>query len=179
MIELLFAVLAGILTIAAPCTLPMLPILLGASIGRTSHVRPAMIALGLCALTAVIYAPVHRYGFITYDDPYYIYDNPHVQTGFTRENIHYALTTNTGGNWNPLLWLSFCADRALPSPPFPRRRVREVPACAVYAWPICAPSKKSTVSPRAVSSRTARPSSSPVIVRSTRTAPVGSTDNVT
>ncbi|MDH6256866.1 cytochrome c biogenesis CcdA family protein [Bradyrhizobium sp. BR13661] len=46
MLELLFAVLAGILTIAAPCTLPMLPILLGASIGRSSNLRPAMIALG-------------------------------------------------------------------------------------------------------------------------------------
>ncbi|WP_298886683.1 cytochrome c biogenesis CcdA family protein [uncultured Bradyrhizobium sp.] len=46
MLELLFAVLAGILTIAAPCTLPMLPILLGASIGHNSRTRPAMIALG-------------------------------------------------------------------------------------------------------------------------------------
>jgi len=46
MLDLIFALLAGILTIAAPCTLPMLPILLGASIGRTSHLRPAMIALG-------------------------------------------------------------------------------------------------------------------------------------
>jgi tetratricopeptide (TPR) repeat protein len=73
----------------------------------------ALIALALCALTAVIYAPVHRYGFITYDDPYYIYDNPHVQAGFTCDNIHYAFTTNTGGNWNPLLWFSFYADRAL------------------------------------------------------------------
>lgn len=46
MLDLLFALLAGILTIAAPCTLPMLPILLGASIGRAGHLRPAMIALG-------------------------------------------------------------------------------------------------------------------------------------
>ncbi|QOZ12748.1 cytochrome c biogenesis CcdA family protein [Bradyrhizobium sp. CCBAU 51765] len=46
MLDLLFAVLAGFLTIAAPCTLPMLPILLGASIGRAGHLRPAMIALG-------------------------------------------------------------------------------------------------------------------------------------
>ncbi|TPQ41562.1 cytochrome C biogenesis protein [Bradyrhizobium guangdongense] len=46
MLDLIFALLAGILTIAAPCTLPMLPILLGASVGRTSHLRPAMIALG-------------------------------------------------------------------------------------------------------------------------------------
>lgn len=49
MLELPFAILAGVLTIAAPCTLPMLPILLGASIGRSSHLRPAMIALGFVA----------------------------------------------------------------------------------------------------------------------------------
>lgn len=46
MLDLIFAILAGILTIAAPCTLPMLPILLGASIGRAGRLRPAMIALG-------------------------------------------------------------------------------------------------------------------------------------
>ena len=46
MLDLPFAVLAGLLTVAAPCTLPMLPILLGASIGRVGHLRPAMIALG-------------------------------------------------------------------------------------------------------------------------------------
>lgn len=46
MLDLIFALLAGILTIAAPCTLPVLPILLGASIGRAGRLRPAMIALG-------------------------------------------------------------------------------------------------------------------------------------
>jgi cytochrome c-type biogenesis protein len=42
----LLALLAGILTIAAPCILPMLPIILGTSIGQTSRARPAFIALG-------------------------------------------------------------------------------------------------------------------------------------
>ena len=46
MLDLVFALLAGIVTIAAPCTLPVLPILLGASVGQSSKVRPAMIALG-------------------------------------------------------------------------------------------------------------------------------------
>jgi cytochrome c biogenesis protein CcdA len=40
------ALLAGVVTVAAPCTLPMLPILLGASVGHTGKVRPAMIAAG-------------------------------------------------------------------------------------------------------------------------------------
>ncbi|MGY3148120.1 cytochrome c-type biogenesis protein [Bradyrhizobium sp. USDA 3397] len=54
MLDLLFALLAGILTIAAPCTLPMLPILLGASIGRAGHLRPAMIALGFVVSFSVV-----------------------------------------------------------------------------------------------------------------------------
>lgn len=46
MLNLLLALLAGVATIAAPCTLPVLPILLGASVGQTSRARPALIALG-------------------------------------------------------------------------------------------------------------------------------------
>jgi cytochrome c biogenesis protein CcdA len=46
MFSLVLALLAGIVTVAAPCTLPMLPILLGASVGQTGKVRPALIALG-------------------------------------------------------------------------------------------------------------------------------------
>src|SRR5258708_24454574 len=46
MFNLVLALLAGVVTIAAPCTLPMLPILLGASVGHTGKTRPALIALG-------------------------------------------------------------------------------------------------------------------------------------
>src|SRR5436309_4224595 len=46
MVNLVLALLAGVVTVAAPCTLPMLPILLGASVGQTGKIRPAMIALG-------------------------------------------------------------------------------------------------------------------------------------
>lgn len=46
MLSLALALLAGVATVAAPCTLPMLPIVLGVSIGQTGKARPAMIALG-------------------------------------------------------------------------------------------------------------------------------------
>jgi cytochrome c biogenesis protein CcdA len=46
MLNLVLALLAGVVTVAAPCTLPMLPILLGVSVGQTGKARPAMIALG-------------------------------------------------------------------------------------------------------------------------------------
>jgi cytochrome c biogenesis protein CcdA len=46
MIQILFAFLAGILTIAAPCILPMLPIILGASVGQKNKLRPLFIVIG-------------------------------------------------------------------------------------------------------------------------------------
>ena len=46
MIKIFFAVLAGILTIASPCILPLLPILLGTSINQKSKVRPLFIVFG-------------------------------------------------------------------------------------------------------------------------------------
>jgi len=46
MIEILLALLAGVLTVAAPCILPVLPIILGTSIGQQSRWRPFFIALG-------------------------------------------------------------------------------------------------------------------------------------
>jgi cytochrome c-type biogenesis protein len=63
MLDLTFALLAGILTIAAPCTLPVLPILLGASIGRAGYLRPAMIALGFVisfSATALLLGAITR-----------------------------------------------------------------------------------------------------------------------
>jgi cytochrome c biogenesis protein CcdA len=51
MIEILIAVLAGVLTIGAPCILPLLPILLGASVGRSSTTRPFFITLGFAILS--------------------------------------------------------------------------------------------------------------------------------
>ncbi|MBI3231631.1 MAG: cytochrome c biogenesis protein DipZ [Candidatus Doudnabacteria bacterium] len=53
MIQILLAVLAGMLTIGAPCILPLLPILLGASVGQKSKTRPLFIALGFIAMFAL------------------------------------------------------------------------------------------------------------------------------
>jgi cytochrome c-type biogenesis protein len=63
MLNLVLALLAGVVTIAAPCTLPMLPILLGASVGQTGKVRPAMIAAGFVmsfSATALVLSAITR-----------------------------------------------------------------------------------------------------------------------
>lgn len=54
MLSALFALLAGILTVAAPCTLPVLPILLGASFAAHGRARPLFIALGFVASFAAV-----------------------------------------------------------------------------------------------------------------------------
>ena len=63
MLNLVLALLAGVVTIAAPCTLPVLPILLGASVGQTGKVRPAMIAAGFVlsfSATALLLSAITR-----------------------------------------------------------------------------------------------------------------------
>ncbi|HKU98087.1 MAG TPA: cytochrome c biogenesis CcdA family protein [Vineibacter sp.] len=58
MVEILLALLAGVLTVGAPCVLPMLPIILGGSIGQTRRSRPLFIAAGFAlsfALVALVF----------------------------------------------------------------------------------------------------------------------------
>lgn len=58
MLDVVLAVLAGVVTIAAPCILPVLPILFGASVGQTNRARPLFIALGFTvafSATALIF----------------------------------------------------------------------------------------------------------------------------
>lgn len=54
MLEILLALVAGILTIAAPCILLPLPIILGASVGQQGHRRPIFITLGFVVSFAVL-----------------------------------------------------------------------------------------------------------------------------
>lgn len=53
MLQILFAILAGVLTIGAPCILPLLPILLGASIGQSNKTRPLFIAAGFILMFTI------------------------------------------------------------------------------------------------------------------------------
>src|SRR4029450_4519095 len=46
MIEIALAFAAGLLTAAAPCILPLLPVLLGASIGQQDRRRPLFLGAG-------------------------------------------------------------------------------------------------------------------------------------
>ncbi|MEP6790285.1 MAG: cytochrome c biogenesis CcdA family protein [Ramlibacter sp.] len=62
----LLAVLAGVLTVAAPCVLPMLPVVLGASVGQNDRTRPVFIAAGFslafCAVALAFSSFTHVLG---------------------------------------------------------------------------------------------------------------------
>src|SRR5882762_2671643 len=72
--------------------------------------RTVFICALLAILTCAAFWPVLGNGFVNYDDPEYVTENPHVQTGLTARNIRWAFTSQHGGNWHPLTSLSHMVD---------------------------------------------------------------------
>ena len=69
-----------------------------------------LVALALLAVVAFAYSPVIRNGFVYYDDPKYVTENPVVLDGLTGAGFAWALRTGTDANWFPLTWLSHMLD---------------------------------------------------------------------
>jgi Flp pilus assembly protein TadD len=72
--------------------------------------RDAAVYLALLILTCAAYWTVTGHDFIEYDDPLYVFQNPHVQSGLTVENVGWAFTSTECSNWHPLTWLSLMFD---------------------------------------------------------------------
>jgi len=71
------------------------------------------LALGLSVLTFLTFIPVLSCGFTDYDDPQYVWQNPHVLGGLSVANIRWAITATDVGYWQPLSWLSLMLDSTL------------------------------------------------------------------
>src|ERR1039458_2267012 len=71
---------------------------------------PAAVAFALALVTLLLYLPVLHNGFVNYDDPDYITNNPHVQAGLTWPGIVWAFRSTEASNWHPLTWISHMAD---------------------------------------------------------------------
>jgi tetratricopeptide (TPR) repeat protein len=74
--------------------------------GRRDLAVAALLAIG----TALLFAPALELGFVLYDDPEYVTDNPVVRRGLTADGVRWAFTTFHAANWHPLTWLSHMAD---------------------------------------------------------------------
>jgi len=70
----------------------------------------AGLCLLLAAITFAVFGQTLYHGFINYDDPQYVYNNPVVVRGLTINGIVWAFTGAHASNWHPLTWLSHMLD---------------------------------------------------------------------
>ena len=80
------------------------------TVSRNPNRAVGVICLVLALLTMACYWPVTHHDFIAYDDPQYIVQNSHVNSGFTWSGIGWALTRSCSANWHPLTWFSHMLD---------------------------------------------------------------------
>jgi len=77
---------------------------------QTPALRIWLVCIGLAAATLAIYAQVVTFEFVTWDDPTYIYENPHIAQGLTMASVKWAFTSGYASNWHPLTWISHMVD---------------------------------------------------------------------
>jgi protein O-mannosyl-transferase len=68
------------------------------------------IAVFLIAITWAVFGQTFHHQFINYDDPLYVYDNPHVRAGLSWHGIAWAFTHVHSQNWHPLTTISHMLD---------------------------------------------------------------------
>src|SRR5262249_16648467 len=79
--------------------------------GPSNNARQRWLIFALLIVaTLAAFWPVRQNGFINYDDPEYILQNPHVRSGLSAQNISWSFTEFHAGNWHPLTWISHMLD---------------------------------------------------------------------
>jgi protein O-mannosyl-transferase len=77
---------------------------------QRTDVSKRLVVVCLLSVTLLLYSPVRNYEFLTYDDPLYVTDNPHVRSGVNYENILWACSALDVSNWHPVTWWSHMID---------------------------------------------------------------------
>lgn len=75
-----------------------------------SPISPRLIVLCLLLLTVVTFLPVLDHGFVEYDDPDYVTDNPRVRAGLSWDGVVWASRAVVLSQWYPLTVLSHMLD---------------------------------------------------------------------
>lgn len=72
--------------------------------------RQTVVIVALAVLVVAVYLQAIGFEFINFDDNIYVYENPFVTGGLTKESIYWAFTHFHSANWHPLTWLSHQLD---------------------------------------------------------------------
>jgi protein O-mannosyl-transferase len=81
-----------------------------AAFAAVFHGAGKWMCLTLLLAIIFVYAPVRQFELVSWDDPQYISENPHITSGLTLQEISWAFTTNHAGYWMPVIWLSYMVD---------------------------------------------------------------------
>ena len=76
---------------------------------HTLRTKIAILAL-LLAAVLLVYGQTCSHEFINFDDPDYVYKNPHLGPVVTLSNIIWAFTSVYAANWHPVTWISHMLD---------------------------------------------------------------------
>ena len=75
--------------------------------------RPGFRTAAVCVLlfvgTVLLFSRALQSGFVNYDDPAYLTDNPHVQEGLSWAGVVWAFTA-PADYWHPLTWITHMLD---------------------------------------------------------------------
>jgi tetratricopeptide (TPR) repeat protein len=69
------------------------------------------VLIGLAILAA--YSRTFGYGFVSFDDGTYVYQNQMIKAGVTVQSLAWAFTSFYASNWHPLTWISYMMDSEL------------------------------------------------------------------
>ena len=72
--------------------------------------KETLVCVCLFLAVVAIFGQTIRHEFINFDDPAYIYENPHVPDGLTASSVEWAFTRGYHSVWIPLTWLSLMLD---------------------------------------------------------------------
>ncbi|HOX24396.1 MAG TPA: tetratricopeptide repeat protein [Candidatus Krumholzibacteria bacterium] len=73
--------------------------------------RPLVVAALVFAATLAVFLPAVGNGFVEWDDPFTVRDNPHLRS-LGGDNLAWMFGTTYWGHYQPLVWLSYAIDHA-------------------------------------------------------------------
>ncbi len=77
---------------------------------NVQHWQAPAICLVLAVITFAVFGQTLTHQFVDFDDSAYVYENPVVTRGLTRQGILWAFSGLHAYNWHPLTWLSHELD---------------------------------------------------------------------
>jgi len=80
---------------------------------RPSALVEWLVALGLAAVTFLVYLPALSCNFVAYDDGLYVTENQGLWQGLSRGGVRWAMTAVVSANWHPVTLLSLLVDYEL------------------------------------------------------------------